>query len=335
MMLEIDYLKQALVLASNRRGFCAPNPAVGAVVVKNNQVISSGEHWAAGYPHAEVMALKNLPPEVAKDAVLYVTLEPCCHMGRTPPCTDLIIQSGVKKVIYAFSDPNPKVNKQGEKILKQSGIDCHQINVEEINQFYESYAWWQAKKIPWVTAKLAVSFDGKIAGKNSQRLNLTGKAAQQFTHQCRKRADAILTTANTILADDPELNIRIVDQEVISKPVYIIDRQSRVLPESRVFKKNHHIKVYDNNHKDKDLLDILKDIGKDGIQDLWVEAGGQLFSALIQEKLIQRAFIYIAPMTIGQSGLEGFITQSNLFENIKEINWQMLDKDVIGEVRWE
>src|SRR4051812_23720535 len=115
MMLENDYLKQALILASKRRGFCAPNPPVGAIVVnKNHQIIGAGEHWAAGYPHAEVMALKNVSSESVKDAVLYITLEPCCHMGRTPPCTDLIIKSGIKKVIYGFSDPNPLVNKQGE-----------------------------------------------------------------------------------------------------------------------------------------------------------------------------------------------------------------------------
>jgi len=335
MMLEIDYLRQALVLASKRRGFCAPNPAVGAIVVKDNQVIASGKHWAAGYPHAEVIALKDLHPEAVKNASLYITLEPCCHVGRTPPCTDLIIQSGIKKVVYGFSDPNLKVNKQGEKILKKSGIDCYHIHVEEINEFYESYAWWHARQLPWVTAKLAISLDGKIAGKNSRRLSLTGAAAQQFTHQWRKRSDAILTTASTIIADDPSLNIRFAGKEIISKPVYIIDRQLRISPEASVFKKNKHIKIYDNGYKDKNILDILREIAEDGIQDLWVEAGGKLFSALVQQKLVQRAFIYIAPMTIGQSGLEGFIVQDNLFKDIKNLKWQILDKDIIAEIRLE
>lgn len=334
MRLEVDYLKHALLLASNRRGFCAPNPAVGAMVVsKDNQIIASGEHWAAGYPHAEVMALQNLNPEEMKDAVLYVTLEPCCHTGRTPPCTDLIIQSGIKKVIYGFSDPNPKVNKQGEKLLKQVGIDCQQISVPEIDEFYESYAWWNAQQLPWVTAKLAISLDGKIAGKNGERINLTGIATQQFTHQWRKRSDAVLTTANTIIADDPELNVRITNQEVISKPVYIIDSQSRISREAKIFKSASQVKIYKDTNNT--LLDMLRDIAKDGIHDLWVEAGGQLFSALLEQKLIQRAFIYIAPMTIGKSGLEGFVIEENdLFKDIKSLEWQICGKDIIGEIRW-
>ena len=328
-----DYLKQALNLAQKWRGFCAPNPSVGAVVVKEAQIIGKGEHQGPGHPHAEVMALNDSERNSEKDsiaqAILYITLEPCCHWGRTPPCVERIIQSGIKTVIYAFKDPNPAVNGQGEQYLRERGIECYQVEIAEITEFYESYAWWWKHKKPWVTAKLAVSLDGKIAGPQGERINITGQALQQFTHEWRKRSDAILTTARTIIADDPALNARLYG-EIIPKPVYVIDRELLMPISAQIFETAKDVRVF---HKES-LAEILEKIAEDGVQDLWVEAGGQLFTSLLTEKLVQRAFVYIAPKTIGKSGVDGFVSEYNLFRNAKDIRWEKYGRDVVCDMRW-
>jgi len=202
---DLFYLEQALQMAQLRRGFCAPNPSVGAVIVSGETIISRGHHVAAGHPHAEVDALKKLPT-VPKDARMFVTLEPCCHYGKTPPCTNAIIEAGIKEVIYAFRDPNPIVAGKGELVLQEAGIDCRQVSHPEIDRFYQSYAYWQANKKPWVTAKLAMTLNGKIAKEKGEPIAITSPALQEVTHQLRKQADGILTTVKTILADDPQLN---------------------------------------------------------------------------------------------------------------------------------
>src|SRR3989344_2995168 len=164
-----DYLKRALKLAEKRRGFCSPNPAVGAVVVKDGKIIGEGWHEKAGAPHAEVMALASAGSSAA-GGILYVTLEPCSHTGRTPPCTDLIIKTGIKAVYYGFKDSNLTVSGQGEFYLKSAGIACEQIELPEINAFYRSYAHWLKTKKPWVTAKIALSLDEKIASVDGKPL---------------------------------------------------------------------------------------------------------------------------------------------------------------------
>ena len=143
-----QYLLKALELAESRRGYCWPNPAVGAVVVKDEQIIATGTHWAAGHPHAEVEALRRAGEE-AKGATLYVTLEPCCHHGKTPPCTEAIIASKVKRVVFGFRDPNAVASKGKEQLIA-AGIDCEWVALPEIDRFYRSYAYWIEKKRPWV-----------------------------------------------------------------------------------------------------------------------------------------------------------------------------------------
>lgn len=344
------YLEQALELAQIRRGFCTPNPSVGAVVVKDNQIIATGYHFAPGHPHAEAQALNTIG-DIAKGATLYVTLEPCCHTEkRTPPCTELIIQRGIKKVIYAFRDPNPAVAGLGEKILRDTGIECSQIALPEIDSFYQSYQhWWQTQK-PFITAKLAISLDGKIAGINGERINITGEAAQQLTHQQRKQADAILTTAKTILTDNPLLNARL-DNIEYKKPIYILDSELNIPLNAKIFSTAKKITIFhkknmepkninarliavDHDDKNLNLTEIVNIIGQDGIHDLWIEAGGTCFSAFAQQHLLQHAFIYIAPKTLGVNALPAFNTVQNLFEAVKKTSWQNLGHDVACEMWW-
>jgi diaminohydroxyphosphoribosylaminopyrimidine deaminase/5-amino-6-(5-phosphoribosylamino)uracil reductase len=330
------FLKKALTLAKQRRGFCAPNPSVGAVIVHNNNIISSGNHFAYGFDHAELTALKkikSMPTSISGEAILYCTLEPCCHYGKTPPCTDAIIQSGIKKVVYGFPDPNPLIRGKTEKILQDAGISCIHSPLPEINKFYQSYSYWTATGLPFVTAKLAISLDGKIALENYQRAYISGKEAQLFTHQQRLKSDAILTTAKTVLADNPQLNIRL-NQKIIKKIIYIIDRKN-------ILSKFNHLAIFDTtekiiffNHPDMSLEDMLQSIGKAGVHGLWVEAGGQLFSSLAVSQLLQKAYIYISPKTLGSSAIPAFNSQTDIFKHVKLTQWHSKGMDAVGEFDW-
>jgi diaminohydroxyphosphoribosylaminopyrimidine deaminase/5-amino-6-(5-phosphoribosylamino)uracil reductase len=344
------YLLQALAEAEMSRGFCAPNPSVGSLIVKNHKIIASGYHRGIGQPHAEVEALKKLG-EAARGATLYVSLEPCCHHGRTPPCTQLIIECGISAVYYGYQDPNPLVAGKGEAELKQAGIHCEQIDSEEIKAFYESYAHWINTKRPWVTAKIALSLDAKIAGPQGQTVQITGEELQQFTHQWRKRSDAILTTAKTIINDNPQLNARMQNQ-VYAKPLYILDRRLDIPNTAEIFKTAKRITIFHEGNLKKpleknaeityqpvtsknnklDLAEIIAAIGSDGVHDLWVEAGGQLFEGLITEKQIQRSFIYIAAKHLGVAAQPAFSVTENLFADVREVNWQIKGKDALCEM---
>lgn len=327
--LDTQYLQQALSLAESRRGFCAPNPCVGAVLVKEEKVIASGFHWASGSAHAEVEALNKIDASVAKGATLYVTLQPCCHTAKkTPPCTQLLIAKKIAKVVYAFRDPNPAVSDHSDQQLQQAGIVCIQQSLPEIDNFYASYQFWWKHKQPFVTAKLAISLDGKVAGQHGQRIQLTGEAAQRFTHQQRQRTDAILSTAKTISNDNPLLNVRI-DNTTISKPLYILDSELNTPLSAHVFNTAKKITLFhkmdlsskklaeyhrDNvqlvaiktNQSGLNLDDVLKHIGQEGYHDLWIEAGGHCLQSFAQNQLLQRAFIYVAPRWLGQDAQNAF-----------------------------
>ncbi|MFU8797439.1 MAG: bifunctional diaminohydroxyphosphoribosylaminopyrimidine deaminase/5-amino-6-(5-phosphoribosylamino)uracil reductase RibD [Gammaproteobacteria bacterium] len=328
-LLSSIFLIHALSLAESRRGFCAPNPSVGAVVVKEGRVIGSGCHWAAGHPHAEVAALAGLTPNETAGATLYVTLEPCCHWGKTPPCTDLIIQHKIHQVIYGYQDPNPIVSGKGHQLLLEAGVPCIHVALPEIDTFYVSYAHWVKTGRPYVTAKLALSLDGCIAGKNGEPVAITGPVAQQFTHQQRLRADAILTTSRTICQDDPQLNIRLDNQPIISKTIYILDRHKKVPLSARIFKTGAPVILLQDDIK---LPEILDKIGQDGIQDLFVEAGGTCFSQLVKEHLVQRAFILVAPKWLnGQRAFEG---DNDILSHTVQRVWKILGEDALCEVKY-
>lgn len=348
-----DYLNLALNEARTRRGFCAPNPAVGAVVVKNGEILALGKHWAAGKPHAEVDALSQLSLEQSRGATLYVTLEPCCHFGKTPPCTNLIIEREIAEVFYAYADPNPLVSGKGEALLRAAGIHCEHFPLAEIDEFYCSYRYWQAHSRPWVSAKLALSLDGKIAAADGSPIQITGPECQELTHELRYHADAILTSATTILADNPELNVRL--SETHSKPIYILDRCLRLTGDEKIFStaasltlfhgKNISMEAQKNLEKkgarcilieeEENLLQlapILDVIGKDGMHDLWIEAGGKMFYQFYFQNLIHRALFYLSPKTLGEDAKTAFpasfdITQSaastKMFSRGDDVVWDL------------
>jgi diaminohydroxyphosphoribosylaminopyrimidine deaminase/5-amino-6-(5-phosphoribosylamino)uracil reductase len=350
---DANFLLKALELAQIRRGFCAPNPAVGAVIVRDQKIIATGYHDGPGSAHAEVDALNKLPADAVRSATIYVTLEPCCHFGRTPPCTDALIQAGIKRIVYGFRDPNPIVAGKGEQALKNAGIDIEHISLPEIDAFYQSYQHWHQTQKPFLTAKIALSIDGKIASKSGAPIAITGAELHEYTHTRRKQSDAILTTAKTIIADDPQMNVRLGSQ-TIAKHLYILDSTLALQPTAKIFTTAQSVTIFhaeDASSPQKDhiikmgvhcipimktpnglaLDQVITHLGNDGKHDVWIEAGGQCFSTFIAEKLLQRAFIYIAPLWIGE-GLTAFADNFDLAAT--NVNWRQYGKDVLCDIHW-
>ncbi len=348
-----DYLTLALTEAKARRGFCAPNPAVGAVVVKDGEILALGKHWQAGKAHAEVEALSQLTQEQSRDATLYVTLEPCCHFGRTPPCTDLIIKREIAEVFYAYADPNSMVSGKGRAALIEAGISCEHSPLSEVDEFYRSYQYWHNHGRPWVSAKLALSLDGKIASADGSPVQITGAECLRLTHENRYTSDAILTTATTILADNPALNVRL--SETFAKPVYILDRHLRLSGLEKVFSTAASVTIfYGQNASQKKLEDLTKNgvrsfrvdeteegldlptvldiVGQDGMHDLWVEAGGKLFYQLYQQELIHRALIYLAPKTLGEEAKAAFPASFDVRKSAVSTKMFNCGEDVVWEL---
>ncbi|MAA61833.1 bifunctional diaminohydroxyphosphoribosylaminopyrimidine deaminase/5-amino-6-(5-phosphoribosylamino)uracil reductase RibD [Idiomarina loihiensis] len=322
-------MHRALMLA--RRGLMTtrPNPAVGCVITSDNKVVGEGWHHQAGEPHAEVHALRSAGQK-ARGATAYVTLEPCSHIGRTPPCCDALIEAGVKRVVVAMQDPNPRVSGNGIQRLKAAGISVDvgvlQSAAESLNPGFISR---MTRQRPWVTLKMATSLDAKTALSDGRSQWITSSAARSDVQFFRAQADAILSGAATILADDPKLTVR-VDQwpksrplpEPLKQPVrIIIDSQHRVNDEARVFdspapvwlvrttpgKPSWHphchelIIAADPNGK-VSLPALMVELANREINQLWTECGANLAGALIQQQLCDRLMIYSSGQLLGHHG---------------------------------
>lgn len=355
-MTDEFFLKLALKQAKINKGFCYPNPSVGSLLVdKNESILAEGYHHGPGLAHAEIEVLKQVEFKTSSDSTLYVTLEPCCHWGRTPPCVDAIIKSGVKRVVYAYKDPNPIVAGKGAEILQAAGIQCDHIELKVINEFYRSYNHWHKTKQPFVTAKIALSLNAAIADAQSNPVQITGTELAKFTHQCRKFSDAILTTADTIIHDDPQFNAR-VKKEILAKPIYILDSSLRLPLAAQIFKTATSITVFHgkniNMSKHEQLIhkavrcvelestvnglnlhQAITLIGQDGIHDLWVEAGGKCFSSFVHDKLLQQAYIYISLRWLNH-GKIAFPNGIELSELSQDIKWRQFGNDVLCDIRF-
>ncbi len=351
-MLETDFLKKALELARRGEGQTAPNPAVGAVLVKEGQVIATGYHHYAGGPHAEREALAAMNDASGCD--LYVTLEPCCHQGKTPPCTDLIINKQIRRVYFSERDPNPLVAGKGQAALQQAGIFCEQRELPEITEFYQGYRYWQQTKKSFVVLKIAMSLNGITALQRPQRLMLTSEASHYFTHQQRKISHAILTSVKTVLKDDPQLNTRLVD-ETIKKPVFVIDRDLDFPVSAKLMKTAERITLLHQQAVDQrklqallaagivcvaidattaglDLAKVLEYISQLGLHVLWVEVGARLARQLLQQQLVNKCYLYIAPKVINEAGDNLFDSQYDLFQGANQLQWRLYPPDICCEI---
>ena len=345
------FLLTALEQARLAQGFCAPNPCVGAVAVQNGKIIAQTCHLGAGTPHAEQLLLAQIPPKMP-GLCLYITLEPCNHWGRTPPCVDAIINYGsVEQVIFAYADPNPLVAKNNSsERLRAQGIKVTHVPVPEITEFYKSYTHWTLTKKPRVTVKIAQTLNGKIGCAEGPRVLLSNALCEEFTHQMRATSDVILTSARTIHLDNPKLNVRLSDKEQ-SKPVAIIDRQLTLNPEAHIFSKASHCHIYHSEAKKvfygnssfhlmpqkKEVMDlevVIQHLGELGYHDVWVEAGGAIFSTLHQEGLVDRTYLYLVPSILGDNAVSAY-QKNGLFDPAHTISWRAMGDNMIACVDWQ
>tara|TARA_R110002126_G_scaffold239409_1_gene382685 strand:- start:109611 stop:110669 length:1059 start_codon:yes stop_codon:yes gene_type:complete len=333
-----QFLLAALKQARLRRGSTAPNPSVGAVAVCAENIIAQAAHPGVGHLHAEQLLLQALP-EDCSSITIYVTLEPCNHWGRTPPCVDALIARRVKQVVYAYADPNPVVAENNTPaLLKAHGIDVLHYPMTVINKFYESYTFWFKTGRPWVTVKMAQTFDGKIAGEGGARAMLSNAVCADFTHQERLHTDVILTTAKTIQADNPLLNARVGD-DVVAKPIAVLDRTRSLAASANIHQTAKPLHLYHGKPDEKqlDLHAILDDLGRIGYHDVWVEAGAELFNHLHQQNLVQRTYLYLVPKILGTRALSLYSqdTQENILAKAKHIAWDAMGDNLKVTLDWQ
>ncbi|MEK6743232.1 MAG: bifunctional diaminohydroxyphosphoribosylaminopyrimidine deaminase/5-amino-6-(5-phosphoribosylamino)uracil reductase RibD [Nitrospirota bacterium] len=317
--LDEKYMRIALRLAEKAAGRTSPNPMVGAVVVKNGRVIARGWHKKAGEPHAEVIALAKAGSS-AKGATLYVTLEPCSHVNkRTPPCSPLVIQSGVKRVVIAMIDPNRKVSGGGIRAIRKAGIEVVTGVLEpEARLLNEAYIKFITKGVPFVTLKIAQTLDGRIATAKGDSKWITGAKAREEGHKLRDRNDAILVGINTVLKDDPALTARIPDGRdpvrVIVDSRLSIPLNAKVLTQRSTAKTvvaalasaprtkvnclqatGVEVLFVKSNRGRIDLPDLMKELGKQDIMSVLIEGGAEINASALKAGIVDKIVMFIAP----------------------------------------
>ena len=322
------HMQRALLLARTNLGQTWPNPAVGAVIVKDGKTIGEGCTQRGGRPHAETEALAQAGNE-ARGATMYVTLEPCAHHGKTPPCTEAIIKAGIKQVVVACGDPAPHVAGKGIAQLKAAGIKivegiCEQ-EAREINRGFFSVI---EKKRPYVAIKIAVSADGKIAARAGTRTQITGEAAQRYAQKLRGEFDAIATGIGTVLIDNPLLTVRLAGMEHKSPVRVILDRKHRLPPESNIAKTMNTVPTWTLDLPD--IESVLSHLAEKGITRLLVEAGQTLNTAFLKSGAVDRAYVLESPVTIGNQGLsavEGHLGE--MLAGWKKVEHSALPPDIL------
>lgn len=322
MIIHEQYMKRAIELAELGRGYTSPNPMVGCVVVKDGRVISEGYHERCGEFHAERNALLRCA-EDPEGADLYVTLEPCCHYGKTPPCTEIIIEKKIARVFIGSLDPNPLVAGKGMKILNEHGIQTESgILEKECLKLNEIFFHYITTKTPFVLSKFAMSLDGKIACPGGDSKWVTGEEARAEVHSLRKYYSGIMVGIGTVLADDPMLNCRI--EEGVDPVRIVCDSRLRIPLESRILQTARRIptiiaasKDHENPEKETkirelgaevvrtsketkvDLNELMKILGEKGIDSILLEGGGTLNAEAFRAGIVNKVQAYIAGKIIG------------------------------------
>lgn len=326
--MDVDkkYMDRAIALATLAEGRTHPNPMVGAVVVRKGQIVGEGFHRQAGGPHAEIEALKESDRR-ARDADLYVTLEPCCHVGRTPPCTEAILHAGVRRVIYGMRDPHREVRGRGLAALRRSGVTViGPIGEKECRALNPSFIHWATTGRPYIIGKIGATLDGKIADAEGHSRWITNAATRAYMHQWRARVDGILIGRHTLVADDPALTIRLPryrgpqPQPIVLVGNGPIPRRRRlvaigaerpalwVVPPHRrkafawLDTQGHDVVTCPLRDGKYDLLPLLRLLGDRGMTSLLVEGGGTTMGGFLRAGLLNYVIVSIAPMILGNDG---------------------------------
>lgn len=355
-----EFMRLALELAEKGRFTTSPNPAVGCVLVKHGEIVGKGFHMKAGEEHAEVMALRQAGKK-ARGATAYITLEPCAHFGRTPPCVLGLIDAGVSKVIAAMEDPNPQVSGQGMQMLRDAGIESAvgllRENAEALNR---GFLKRMRTGLPWVQLKMGMTIDGRTATAAGESKWITGDKSRADVQIERAKASAILSTGATVIADDPSLNVRWeqlplrIQQEyardTVRQPIRIIwDFQQQVRPYHRLFSISSPIWLVSDKARNMAVFPefcdslilqpdgeqtilqaLMSELGKRQINTLWVEAGARLAGALIAENLVDELLVYMAPKLLGDQA-RGLCHLPALDKLADAPLWQLRHVEQIGD----
>jgi len=357
----MDYMKQALSLARLALGQVSPNPAVGALVVKNNEVIGKGYTQPPGNDHAEVVALKQAG-DAATGSTMYVTLEPCCHYGKTPPCSSAIVSAGIKEVHMAMLDPNPIVSGKGKEELEAEKIEvfigeCRQ-EARDINEAYIKYI---TTGMPFITAKYAMSLDGKIATHSGDSKWISNEESRHYAHHLRYINDAIMAGVNTILADDPHLTARCCGGRggtTKKQPLrIIIDSEGRTPLTAQLFSKpgetllvmGRQIEPQETENYNRlgaktvvlpsikgyiDLKELFKTLGERGITSVLVEGGSILLGSIFDQRFVDKVVVFIAPIIIGGERAKTAVAGAGVDKvvdsfKLKRVNVERFGQDIM------
>ncbi len=363
----MTYMARALGLAERSLGWCSPNPAVGAVIVRDGEIVGEGWTQPPGQAHAEIIALRAAGPR-ANGATLYVTLEPCSHHGRTPPCTEAIISAGIRSVHAAMVDPSPWVNGGGLAALRDAGIATsvgeHEEDARRLN---EAYLTWVRTRVPFVTLKYAVTVDGKIATRTGSSFWVTGVEARRYVARLRSRVDAVLVGVGTVLADDPQLTARPgefgdVENQPVHQPTRVVfDSSARVDLSSRVVSgslpgttilcttdrapesKLRDLRAFGvetivvpSRDARVDVCAALRELGQRNITSVLAECGGSLAWSLLQAGAVHKICAFFAPKIVGGAGapspVEGRgVETMDAAWTLTDTRWTPLGSDMLLE----
>jgi len=347
-------MRRALGLAQKGEGWTAPNPMVGAVIVNNGHIVGEGFHQKAGTPHAEVHAL-TCAKERAKGAAIYVTLEPCCHHGRTPPCTDALIRAGVSKVVIAMADPNPKVAGGGIKQLREAGIEVVTGVLErEAKVLNEVFIKHIIFKRPFVALKSALTLDGKTATRTGSSKWITGEDSRLYAHKLRHKYDAILVGIGTVLTDDPLLttripglknpiriiidsslripiNARVLDSEIGSAIIFTSMSPGECSKVRWIEEKGVEIIHCPGEGGKVDIVSVLDVLYRKGVTSILVEGGSEINGTFFDRRLIDKIYLFAAPKLVGSHLSSGLIGGLGIGEMKEAVHVEDLTVEKIGE----
>ena len=346
---EREWMAQSLALGAQAEGHTSPNPRVGCLVVVEDRVVGRGIHRAPGESHAEVMAIEEAG-ERANGATLYVNLEPCAHHGRTPPCVDLIVQRGVRRVVASIQDPNPLVDGKGFGRLREAGI---QVDVglldHDARRLNESFIHWHVHGRPLVTVKAALSADGMLSADRGVSQWITGPLARRFAHRLRLAHDAVLVGAETVRRDDPRLTVRLGDKKEVRRRI-IVTRSLDLDPGARIFAQDEsETRVYTTEDAANEraarlagraevirvpegrgglsLEAVLEDLGSLGVQSVLVEGGARTLAGFVSGALAQRAALFYAGKLLGARGGTPFLDEATVAS--PESGWRVEREQLI------
>ena len=353
--LQTAMMQRALHLAASAGNTTSPNPKVGCVIAHGEQIVGEGFHVQAGAPHAEVHALRQAG-DLARGATAYVTLEPCSHTGKTPPCANALIEAGVAEVICAMVDPNPQVAGQGLARLQAASIHtAHGLLGEQAQALNRGFLSRIQLNRPFVTLKLAASLDGKTALANGDSQWITGAAARADVHKERAARNAIITGSGTVLADNPQLNVR--GTACLKQPVRVVlDRQLHSPASAQIFDttvaptwlftaaeldtsaysaRGVRCFVWEASQAADSLKFILHTLAQEGINEAWVEAGATLSAAFIQQDCVDELVLYQAPKILGKHAMDLLPLQADAQVLAQESQWQTSSIETVGnDIKW-